>query len=295
MSFLSKVGLVVALSVVVTCCVFAQTASGVRSYDAASIKKVDGACVAAGSGPMQIGPGRIALGCVTTHVLIQMAFNELYSPQHHRIVRVTGGPPWMDSVHYSFEAKAAGASGSEMAGVLLQDMLKQRLHLQIHTEPKDTPVYFLTAGDHGAKLKPADSKACMVRDFSVFPPPRPATMMPYCGAGSGHATREAQIMDAYSIEIPSFAVELSGTVQRDVIDKTEITGKYDIHLEYSKDLNSPGPVMLNGAPAAPMNTDPTGAVSIFTALQKETGLKLTAGTAPLDVIVVDHVEPPTEN
>jgi uncharacterized protein (TIGR03435 family) len=291
MSFLSKIASFVAVAAL---CVCAQTAPN-HSYDVASIKKVDGACVAAGSGPMQIGPGRIALGCVTTHVLIQMAFNELYSPQHHRIVRVTGGPPWMDSLHYSFEAKAAGASGSEMAGVLLQDMLKQRFHLQIHTEPKDTPVYFLTASDHGAKLKPADSKACMVRDFSVFPPPRPTTMMPYCGAGSGHATREAQIMDAYSIEIPSFAVELSGIVQRDVIDKTEITGKYDIHLEYSKDPNSSGPVMLNGVPSAPVNTDPTGAVSIFTALQKEIGLKLTAGTAPLDVIVVDHVEPPTEN
>ena len=84
---------------------------------------------------------------------------------------------------------------------------------------------------------------------------------------------------------------LSGRVGRLVIDKTGLTGLFDIHLEYSRDdamrmTEGPDPSI-----ASPSGTKP----SIFKALQEQLGLKLTPDKAPVEVIIIDHAEPPSEN
>ena len=245
---------------------------------------------------MQISPGRMVLLCIPVRTMVRMAYNTVANMEPRNMVTITGGPPWIDSVHYDIEAKSQGATGIEMMGVLLQGLLKERFSLQIHKEPRDTPVYLLTVDGHEAKLKPADSNACISRDWSDFPPPRGVSLPTFCGTASPRGTPEVKVLDSYSVDMPSFAGLLSTEVGRPVIDRTEITGRYDIHLEYARNGNSSGIAMLNGVPTSVAVPDgPPAAMSIFMELRKETGLKLTAGAAPVDVIVVDHVEQPTAN
>jgi uncharacterized protein (TIGR03435 family) len=83
---------------------------------------------------------------------------------------------------------------------------------------------------------------------------------------------------------------------RPVIDATGVTGRFDIHLESSKDEDTagtaPGPP---DAPTATTPSDPPGGTSIFAAIQRELGLKLDPAKGPHEYIVIDHVERPTAN
>jgi uncharacterized protein (TIGR03435 family) len=83
---------------------------------------------------------------------------------------------------------------------------------------------------------------------------------------------------------------LANQVDRPVIDKTGLTGRFDIHLEFARDMTG---MMLNGNSQPPPMAD-SGAPSIFTAIQ-QLGLKLSADKAPIDVIVVDSAQKPSEN
>ncbi len=85
----------------------------------------------------------------------------------------------------------------------------------------------------------------------------------------------------------SFASVLSGYVERPVVDRTGLQGSYDLQLEFSTDFR-PGVPIDPGAPRGPADGP-----SLFTALQEQAGLKLTTGRAPVDVLVVEHVERPT--
>ena len=90
---------------------------------------------------------------------------------------------------------------------------------------------------------------------------------------------------------------LIGMVDRPVVDRTGLTGQFDIHLEIGLDSGGNGPVRLNGVdtpPAPATASEPTGP-SIFAALQDQLGLKLTPDKAPVDVLVIDSVERPSAN
>jgi uncharacterized protein (TIGR03435 family) len=82
-------------------------------------------------------------------------------------------------------------------------------------------------------------------------------------------------------------------MDRRVIDKTGLTGRYDIHLEYSRE--SSVRLLLNGADAAGALPPDPGGESIFSAVQSQLGLRLQSDKAPIDVIVVDSIERPSEN
>jgi uncharacterized protein (TIGR03435 family) len=88
-------------------------------------------------------------------------------------------------------------------------------------------------------------------------------------------------IDVHGARLDVFARRmLASSLDRPVIDKTGLTGMYDIHLEFSNDAQ---------------NSAPSTAPSIFTAVQEQLGLKLSPGTAPMEAFVVDRIEKPTEN
>jgi len=94
--------------------------------------------------------------------------------------------------------------------------------------------------------------------------------------------------------MPQFATVLSTWVNRIVVDKTGLTGSYDIDLQWTPDqvpfgLGAPPP---GGSPTAPVDANRP---SIFTALQEQLGLKLDSQKGPVEVLVIDHVEPPTDD
>ena len=94
--------------------------------------------------------------------------------------------------------------------------------------------------------------------------------------------------------LSAFAGLLGMILDRPVIDKTGITNRFAIHLEFSPDdFTSPRPAAAEpGAPAAVRGPDAPG---IFQAIQEQLGLKLVPAKGPVDLLVIDHIERPSEN
>ena len=99
------------------------------------------------------------------------------------------------------------------------------------------------------------------------------------------------LVEASAIPLPRLAAALAqfGNLGRQVIDRTGLTGNFDVHLEYAPDEGLGG-----GPPGQGPSADSAGP-SIFTAIQEQLGLKLEPSRAPVETLIVDHVERPTEN
>jgi uncharacterized protein (TIGR03435 family) len=210
--------------------------------------------------------------------------------------QLSGDPPWADSEHYDVQAKADGnPSVREMEGPMLQVLLEDRFKLTLHRENRQLPVYELTIGKGGAKLQSSKEGSCT--PYSVDSPPpasTPGAPRPnFCGF---HMTPDYGLnrtLDGKGITMAALAANLSRTyvslLGRNVIDRTGLTGGYDVHLKWAMDSLS-APAGLNTAPPS----DVTGP-SIFTALQEQLGLKLESAKGPVEVLVIDHIERPSVN
>jgi uncharacterized protein (TIGR03435 family) len=100
-------------------------------------------------------------------------------------------------------------------------------------------------------------------------------------------------IDAEGSTLSEFSKLLNLVLDRPVIDRTCIAGRFDIHLEFSSDQVTPGLLGLDPDPRAAAS-DPTSP-TIFTAVQEQLGLKLESAKGPREFLVIDHVERPTEN
>jgi uncharacterized protein (TIGR03435 family) len=99
-------------------------------------------------------------------------------------------------------------------------------------------------------------------------------------------------VDALGATLDEFSKTLRILVDRPVIDKTGIIGRFDIRVKFSREGTALEGIRLNG----PSHTaDPAGPPSIFVALQEELGLKLESGRGPVDTLVIDHIEKPSGN
>jgi bla regulator protein BlaR1 len=225
------------------------------------------------NGKPQSPTDRVSLH-VTPAMLIAMAYN-LQLPSEGRIV---GGPDWLKTDNYEIQAKIPDALFADMQKMppaqsreqrllMEQSLLATRFGLKVHFETRDMPVYALVAAKSGAKLTPA--KEGEQENISV----------------SG---------DAEASELKASAAKLDDLVRllqmqpdaggRMLINQTELAGTYNFALRWSREASGSD----NGAP-------PSDAPSFFTALQEQLGLRLVPTKAPVEVIVIDHIEHPTEN
>jgi uncharacterized protein (TIGR03435 family) len=201
---------------------------------------------------------------------------------------------------YDVDAKAASAAPlSQTAGPMLQTLLEDRCKLKVHKEAREAPVYSLTVAKSGVKMQASKEGSCTPMDIDHLPArPAPGQPVPhYCGAGGTRTNGATSMADWYGLSMAEFAGRmLAGQVDRPVIDKTGLNGRFDIHLEFSRNAPS-GPVTLNGVvtPGEPTPTADGAGPSIFTAVQEQLGLKLSPDKAPVDVLVIDHIEKPSEN
>lgn len=148
---------------------------------------------------------------------------------------------------------------------MMQNLLIDRFHLKYHYEKRSLPVYNLLVAKSGLKIKTTASK----------PEERGMSM----GANQ---------LDGKGMTLDSLGYSLSGLLNGYVNNMTGLTGSYDISLRWTSDE---GAAKDTASAPLPMNTAP----SIFVALQEQAGLKLEASKGMVDVVVIDHVELPTEN
>ena len=100
-------------------------------------------------------------------------------------------------------------------------------------------------------------------------------------------------LEASGVPFSTFVVVLSNQLGRPVIDKTDLKGLYDFKLQWTPELGQ-GP-LLPGAPEAPPPPADASGPSIFTAVQEQLGLRLESAKDPVEVLVIDSVQKPTEN
>jgi uncharacterized protein (TIGR03435 family) len=238
-----------------------------------------------------------------TNVTLKMLIARAYGVQGFQL---SGGPGWIDTLRYNIEAKPDGPVENEWRE-MLQNLLADRFQLTFHRETKDLPIYALLLARKDGKLGPGmvESKdgGCVARDPAkpLAPPPGPG-QLPYCGnvlVGAGQ-------VNGTSANLGDVARMLSLSVGRTVVDKTGLTGKYDITLKYTPDESQrpmwapagppPGPAPAAASSAAPASAPAADSVSsLFTALQEQLGLRLKSETGPVEIFIVDRAEKPSEN
>jgi len=239
-----------------------QAPSTIPSFEVATIKRNTSLN---DEGAMRVEPGgRFRAVNAPLFWMIAAAYSGPQGPLHPS--HIIGAPSWIQAESYDIVAKVADAaemSTYEQSRPLLRSLLEDRFKLRTHREQQVMPVYALVRvrpdGALGPRLKQSTLDCLKESAKCGFP-----------GGLVGHIKAGAITMDL-------FKQLLGGATGRTVIDRTGLEGGFEIDLEWS-----PGQIA-------------TDQPSLFTAIQEQLGLKLESTKAPIDVLVVDHVERPTED
>lgn len=209
-------------------------------------------------GPTPVGYHNVN---VTLPLMIEYAYNLTLPDQ------IAGLPGWASEARFDVEAKMDDATlaefrnlapekQSEERRLMVQAVLADRFKLKVHHETKRQGIYQLVVAKGGYKFKEA-------------PQGEPQRMM----TGNGKIILQA-------MPLGNVADRLSSETSRIVVDKTNLTGNYDLTLKWTPDAQ---------------RTANDASPSVYTALEEQLGLKLVPAKGPVDVIVIDHVEQPSAN
>lgn len=229
--------------------------------------------------------GRFVANGITVNALLQIAYGV-------KEAQISGGQNWINSDRFDIEAKPDDAFAAEMQKLtpdqrnekvmlMLQSMLADRFKLTLSHETRDLPVYVLTVAKNGPKFHE-----------SAAPNPQASPTLQRRGIMM-NSRGQLTVNDA---GLDRFANVLSHQLGRVVLDKTGLTGKYDFTLNWTPDENEV-PRMPGGPPPGADSAPPpeSSGPPLFTAIQEQLGLKLEPQKAPVDVLVIEHVEKPSEN
>jgi bla regulator protein blaR1 len=264
--------------------------SGAPQFEVASVK------------PMKSIPNNIFFrmtpggGFSANGITAKFLLEEAYGVKDEQ---VTGMPSWMDSERWDVEAKADEQTAAafdklppeqrrQQLMLMLQALLADRFNLKLTRETKELPVYVLAVAKNGPKLQE-----------STYKPPEKSPDTPRApGIGGGaqqgvFLSGRGQLTEQYG-DMDMLANVLSRFAGRPVLNKTGLTGKYDFTLKWTPDEGTMPPGAPKGSPDDAPPPEPSGP-SLFTAVQEQLGLKLEAQRAPMDVLVIQHVERPSEN
>jgi uncharacterized protein (TIGR03435 family) len=324
-----QAGLVAALSVVSA---FAQTPPPKLEFEVASIK------VAVPPNPADVMAGKLHVGLKVDGARVDIGFLSLadliriaYKIKPYQLT----GPDWMGAQRFDILAKMPAGSNKDQVPEMLQALLADRFKLAIHRDSKEHPVYDLVVAKSGVKLKesPPDPDAPAPNPDAKPGDPAPAASdnqtpqvkvsgntftikgggMGGFGGNSAGTTKitmngaSGMHMETSGVTMAALADMLSGFLDRPVVDRTDIKGKYDIALDLTMDdmRNAARAAGMGGGPMmggtggggggpAEAASDPSSS-SIWAAIQAY-GLKLDSRKEGLETITVDHLEKsPTEN
>jgi len=174
-------------------------------------------------------------------------------------------PAWTDADRYDVNgvSDVAGDPNTKQLQGMVQELLVDRFGLEFHREQRELPVYAITLAKGGAKLTKSAGD--------------PNGQMDENGSGNGTAR---SLMFTNS-SMGDFGMVMQFMVDRPMVDRTGLTGRYDFVLRFTSDETRA--------------TDPNAPPGLFTAVQEQLGLKLDAVKAPAEVLVVDKLERPSAN
>ena len=219
-------------------------------------------------------------GISITNLSLKNLISDAYNVKQYL---VSGGPSWVDHTGFDLDAKVAGPDvetfkklSPAQRRLMLQKLLAERFNLAVHFETKTLPVYNLVIAAGGPRFKPAAPDPPPSPDANPSDPPKHRGML-----RMGHGTLSLEDMP-----MSTFIGQLGYAVGRDVIDKTGLTGKYDLELKWTPDDHPGSESGLTDQDASP---------NLFTALQEQLGLRLESSKGPVQTLIIDHADMPSAN
>jgi uncharacterized protein (TIGR03435 family) len=264
------------------------------SFEVASVK------------PNESGDPRVMIGggpggrFNASNVPLRMLIRNAYQLQDSQLV---GGPAWLATERFDIVAKAEGNPAPVPPGsvgpmqLMMRNLLADRFKLVVHRETREQPIYALVLarsdGKPGPQLRKSEidcAAMAAARGRVGGPPPGPPAPgeRPQCGMRMGPGQ-----LSGGGFPLSQLGTTLSQLVQRMVVDRTGLSGNFDIDLTWTPEPGQglpPGPPPPGASALPPI--DPNGP-SLFTALQEQLGLKLDSQRGPVEVLVIDSVEMPT--
>ena len=242
---------------------------------------------------MRGGPGTDEPGQITyTSATLQSVLLRAYDVQPYQL----NGPDWLSSLRYDIVAKIPPGSTKEQLCKMLQNLLAERFHLALHHETKELAGYGLIVGRNGSKLKQTSEKDADAPPADLSSPPKtdpngfPILERP--GIVFMEAVRDKAVVTCLTAKaqpVSALADMLSRAFRIPILDKTGLTGKFDFTMFYAP--QAPGALPPPPTLDAPAVAADEGAPNLIDAVQLQLGLKLNAAKMPVDVLVIDRVDP----
>jgi len=216
-------------------------------------------------------------------------------------------PKWASAESFLIEARAEGNPTKDQMRLMMQSLLAERFKLAVHFETQDVPVFALTLvkpGTTGPKLHPhAEGPPCP--EFTALAPgPTPLNandvFPPNCDTSTSWERNGRWLVGSRNTTMPLLADAISmygamaGELDKPVVDRTGLQGRFDFTVEYIPDparnrFVRPGPLKDDAPPLD------TAGPTFLEAVRKQLGLKLVSSKAPIRMLVVDHIERPSDN
>jgi uncharacterized protein (TIGR03435 family) len=225
---------------------------------------------------------------VAINVTVREIIFALYGLEFQGRDRITGGPSWISSDRFDIQAIAEGAATPAERRLMARRLLADRFGLRVHTEMQERPVYALTLartnGQFGPRFR-ASTADCPAAGGPSSPPtpPPPGALASSRPCGVSPAAPPGRV-NGYGAEMWQLAGVLGPATGRVVMDRTGLTGRFDFDLDWTPQPSA----AVDGAPS-------NDALSIFTAIQEQLGLRLEPRTEQIEVLVIDNAERPTAN
>jgi uncharacterized protein (TIGR03435 family) len=189
-------------------------------------------------------------------------------------LEIMNGPEWLKTEKFDVVVQPSlpGRPSSAQMRSIVQKLLADRFKLAFHHAQRELPVYRIVTAKGGPKLTPTTKEEQGTNTAAI-------------GFGEGLMTVSNATLNEFASLMQRYV-----RLDRPIVDHTGIAGKYDFKLSWTPDFSQ-----FDGTSPWPARTGESDPPTLYTAIQEQLGLKLEATREPADVLVIDHVEKPSEN
>jgi uncharacterized protein (TIGR03435 family) len=256
----------------------APAASSMATFEVAAIRQSK---TEAGGGGITSDPGRFLANGVTLRRLIFSAYNM-------PMARILEGPEWVNELRFDVTARGDLNATPEQLRQMQQALLRERFNLVVRRAVRDVPAYALVHAQPdkqlGPRIRPATLNCNDAQARAAAPEHAPGTQRPSCGVRTTQSSFRGG-----AVALTRLIESLTQNAGRPVLDRTGLTGSFDIEVEWAPPPPTPEPGAAVTVPDLPDGP------SIFTAVKEQLGLALEADKAPLEVLVIERASLPTDN